>query len=231
MAVRSRIGFSREFELRGVSRLVAPGDVVLDIGANVGSYTYRFAKQVGPTGRVVCFEPQPELAAYLRAACRGRRLAPVEIHNVGLSDHAGEGWLSVPVEGRHRVGGLASLEPRTDQDGFEVSLRRLDDFDLGDRVSFVKCDVEGHELAVLRGGRATLERYRPTLQIEIEYKHVGERILDTFAFMDELGYRPHFLDLRAAVQPVPTEVLGHADRLNHPTDERYVGNFLFLPSG
>jgi len=153
----------------------------------------------------------------------------VEIHNVGLSDHAGKGWLSMPLEGRHPDRGRASLEPRGDQDGFEVTLRRLDDFDLGDRLSFIKCDVEGHELAVLHGGQATIKRFRPTLQIEIEHRHAGERVLDAFALLDDLDYRPYFLDEDGAMQPFPRELLRYPDRMNYPThDERYVGNFFFL---
>jgi hypothetical protein len=57
----------------------------------------------------------------------------------------------------------------------------------------MKCDVEGHELAVLRGAEQTLRRCLPTILIEIEQRHQGGDIRETFAFLTDLGYGGHFL--------------------------------------
>jgi hypothetical protein len=96
-----------------------------------------------------------------------------------------------------RLTGLATLKCRRVA-GFsqQVRLCRLDDLcrDMRGRISFVKIDVEGHELEVLRGGIETLRRHRPNLLIEIEQRHSPVPIFHTLDFLASLGYAGEFLD-------------------------------------
>jgi FkbM family methyltransferase len=162
-------------QLRSLLRLDLTGATVLDIGANKGIYSYWLSRAVGPFGRVIAFEPQPEMADYIRR----RRLRNVEVVNVALSDHAGSAALS-----RKRVGdGSASLE-RNIGDAIDVTLARLDDFGPIQDLKFIKCDVEGHELSVFRGGERLLRSARPIIQFE----STPDEIEPIQSFLRELGY-------------------------------------------
>lgn len=140
-------------------RLVRPGDVVLDVGANVGYMTLALASRLGTAGTIFSFEPHPGLFEELsenvgRARDRfpGVRFAP---NREALSDRAGTAWLSSP-EDAHTNRGLARLGPGGE--GFEVATRCLDEYAeaLGPTIALMKLDVEGHEPAVLKGGKKLL---------------------------------------------------------------------------
>jgi len=157
-------------ELAFARQQVAPGQTVLDIGANRGAYTYWLSKAVGPSGSVYAFEPQPELARYIENSARAFRLSNVKVINKALSFENGEVQLYRPD--CHPLGG-ASLEEFPDYPGtyMPVTAQRLDDFvaqtpDLPRPISFIKCDVQDHELRVLQGGERILQEDRPTLLLE-----------------------------------------------------------------
>ena len=173
------------------------GATVLDIGANKGIYTYWMSKKVGKTGKVYAFEPQPELGDFLNDLCASFRLTNVEIVNQGLSDRPGDFTMF-----RNKVGaGGATLESKflhkSNSDSLqkvEVTVTTLDDFFQSrsvDRLDFIKCDVEGHELSVFKGGKNTLSKHKPTLLFECHHKDAQEKSL--FAFLEELGYRGFFI--------------------------------------
>jgi FkbM family methyltransferase len=178
--------------LRLVDGLVRRGDVALDIGANFGQFTYRLSDLVGDEGQVHAFEPHPAQRDNLAGAERKRR--NVTFHPVALSDSPGTAELAVPrVSGEPDLA-MATLEDRSgggrDVEHVSVRVETLDGL-LADRsrpVDFIKCDVEGHERAVLAGAAGLLEADAPTMLIEIEQRHQEGDIRDTFAVLDELGY-------------------------------------------
>lgn len=154
------------------------GATALDIGANKGIYSYWLAKAVGPQGRVVAIEPQPEMAEYIRE----RRLGPnVDIVNVALSDAAGVSELS-----RKRPGdGSASLS-RNRGNSISVKLAKLDDIEPISDLKFIKCDVEGHELNVFRGGERLIAKFSPVIQFESTPEEIGP-LSDFFSNLGYLG--------------------------------------------
>lgn len=135
-------------------RLVDPGDVAMDVGANFGY----FASLMSARGaRVVAFEPHPEVYAALE---RNARAWPAtETREQAVSDRAGVAILNEPEE-HHDLErfnqGLASLVPMPNATGIEVETVTLDDL-ISEPVGLLKVDVEGHEPAVLRGAHAALE--------------------------------------------------------------------------
>jgi FkbM family methyltransferase len=147
-------------------RLIDPGDVVVDVGANVGYLTSLAAARAGSTGEVHAFEPHPEVFALLQANVAlwsSAGVAPVTTHRMALSDHEGTGELNVSVN-FHENMGLASLSESPAQASADelvsVEVKRLDDV-IGDRsVGLLKIDVEGHEPEVLRGAVALLDSGR-----------------------------------------------------------------------
>ena len=171
-----------EPELREVVAACDRDGVAVDVGAWFGPWTYWLSRRVE---HVHAFEPNPEVAAALRSTARPN----VTVHEVAVSDAAGAAVLSLSGRGRGSEG-RSSLQALPDAT-LQVAVPRatLDSLDL-DRVRFVKIDVEGHELAVLRGARTLLERWRPVVLVELEARHG-----DTHAVVELLtssGYDGYF---------------------------------------
>ena len=143
-------------------RYLHSGDVCVDAGANNGIVTLVAGKQVGPTGRVYAFEPHPATYARLTANIERNRLTNVVAFNVGLSDHSGRAELFTALDdGQNSL--HAGGESKT-----EVRLEALDGILPETRVDFVKIDVEGSELAALRGMSSCLSR-NPHLCLLVEW--------------------------------------------------------------
>jgi FkbM family methyltransferase len=134
-------------EFVAIWRHLRPGDIACDIGANKGSFIYWLSRWVRD-GRVVAFEPQLELARYLQRLCRIIGLGNVTVEAKAVYSHSGDRDLFVP-EG-HGPG--ASLQHRTPEGRnfttLSVPVVALDDyFKESDRITLLKIDVEGAELA------------------------------------------------------------------------------------
>ena len=152
----------KEFAL--LNSFLRPGDWALDIGANVGHYTMRMAELVGRSGRVLAFEPVPDTFALLTANARLLKDENVSLFNIAASD----GVAAVNIEIPRSSDGvtnfyLAHLSPN--ESGLLVLTFAIDQMSLP-TIRLVKIDVEGHELPVLNGMRALLERDRPVIIIE-----------------------------------------------------------------
>ena len=178
---------TEKLEIKTLMQLDLTGATALDIGANKGIYCFWMLRAVGRSGRVVAFEPQPEMAETIRQKQARFDWANLEIINVALSDAEGKSNLA-----RDSIGdGSASLETsrhRAGQDSFDVPVTRLDAIpdDLLANLRFIKCDVEGHERKVFEGGKQTLRRFRPVVQFE---STVGdEQTAQIFRFFRDLGY-------------------------------------------
>lgn len=156
-----------------IKRELLPGWVVLDIGANIGAHTLPMAKEVGPNGRVIAFEPTRYALAKLRrnlslnpelerrVTCCQTLLVAETAKETVQAIHSS--WPLVDTEDVHPLhrGRLMSVEGS--------SSLTLDDcvWDLGlSRVDLIKLDVDGNELSVLAGGRRTLTQFRPVLDME-----------------------------------------------------------------
>lgn len=195
--LRARLRDQRT-EIRALAGSLAPGDVAVDVGANKGAYLPSLARAV-PDGRVVAFEPQPALAAYLARACAAAGLENVVVEAVGVSDR--DGSLPLAVPGRGASSQDASFEPGVRARAgegriLEVPVRTLDGYfaDEPGRIGALKIDVEGHELSVLRGAAGLLAEHGPLLVCEIEARHLPDR--DVHRVLDWLrsaGYGGHFV--------------------------------------
>jgi FkbM family methyltransferase len=224
-------------EIRLLLQHLAPGDVAVDVGAHKGAYTYWMRRAVGASGRVYAFEPQPALADGLCALVGGSGFDNVVVENLGLSSAAGTLTLNVPGSGPSPG---ASFEPgrgvgRDAGCSYPVAVTTLDAYfqnadrsaDRG-RIRLLKCDAEGHELEVFRGGRNLLTEVRPCLLFECEQRHRGSgSVEEVFRWLQALGYRGYFVDRSG-----PRDLAEFDPRL-HQADHAargYVNNFLFLPA-
>jgi FkbM family methyltransferase len=207
----------------------------IDVGAASGSYTVHV---VAASRDCLAFEPRRAQASELDEMVRCLSL-PVRVEAVALSDKEGEAGLRILESdvGRSTIEPDNALE---DPDGSErselaVPLRRLDDYEL-DAVGFIKIDVEGHELAVLRGGRSTIKRCRPTMLIEIEERHKHNSIADVGEFLAALGYEGYFILDRQLLAMASFDPAIHQNHENiggwKDNWQRYgvyVNNFIFVP--
>lgn len=155
-----------EYEaFRAVTR---PGDIVIDAGANTGAYTVLFAQWVGTAGRVYAFEPVPAIADVLRRQLRLNGVAD-RVTVVPAALASGTGTVSLVAPGL--VGLNRPAYPGESGHGsIRVSATSLDEFCVVHRVrpSVVKIDVEGAELDVLKGSRATIAG-NPSVHLFVEW--------------------------------------------------------------
>lgn len=229
LPIRSRLGFSREPEMKALDRFVGLGDHCVDIGCHLGIYSYRLLRLAGPQGSVVGFEPQDDLAQYLGAAfATDIRSGRFSVRRQALGDAQGEATLTLPFDAGRINRGRATLL-KMDGQKTTVPVVRLDDAGLRRPVAFIKCDVEGYEDSVLRGGSGVLQNDAPALLIEIEARHAAERVASTFELLWSLNYR-------AAVYREKDDALaciaaGDSDPAAAAASwaGRYVYNFFFVP--
>jgi len=179
-------------------RLVTPGDVVLDIGANIGSHTLPLAQLVEQDGRVLAFEPTCFAIDKLRAnAALNPDLQPrievCQLMLVARTADAIEGaiyssWPLTETEDLHEQhrGRLMSTEgaKAVTLDEF-LSQRSID------RINFIKIDVDGNEPAVLAGAEETLKRHKPKILMELApylFRDHPEELRGMLQVLDRLGY-------------------------------------------
>jgi FkbM family methyltransferase len=193
LSVRARalkMALRHDLTLRLISAMLAAGEVAVDVGANRGVYTHVMSARVGKAGRVHSIEPFPGNSWRLRKLARRR--GNVTVHPLAVSDRAGAATLRVPVHHGHRIDALASLEPvpSAEQDSCQVPVTTLDTLLAGEpAVSFVKCDVEGHEQQVFVGAARLIDRCRPVVLTEVEQRHRDDDIAATFGLFTAAGYR------------------------------------------
>lgn len=181
------------FELRAIRQALRGGGAVLDVGANKGSYLYSMARWAGASP-VVAFEPQRKLAQYLVGACQRSGLNNVTVENLALSSRKGELDLFIPGDGDSPGASLeAGIADKTACRKETVQVTTLDAYaaeKLRAPIRVIKIDVEGHELAVLQGALALIQRDKPLLVIECEGRHmpVGKTVQEFIAWVVSLGY-------------------------------------------
>ena len=222
---------SAEGELALLPHLIAPNDITVDVGANLGLYTRVLARL---SSKVHAFEPAHATADILRRTS----LANVVVHQVALSDWDGQAELNIPRAGAHLSFGLATLETAAIKGQSYLSMKvgryRLNSV-VRENVSFIKIDVEGHELQVLNGAVGLIDRCHPTFLVEAEERHRPNATADLFAFFKARDYNGYFLcdntlfdadvfDPR--FDQDASALLTNGGRRKH---RHYVNNFLFFP--
>jgi FkbM family methyltransferase len=196
-----------EPELAGLAQIVGPGCVCVDVGSAAGLYTVTLAQLVGAAGQVHSVEPLSFAHPVWSRVLRARSGQNVRHHTVALGAEPGTGTMSVPVGRRGPVTGRSFLAWKTDGVGSNaefagqldvaVDVATLDDLcaQAGlSRLDFVKIDVEGGELNVLRGGQHTVATYRPAMLIEIEARHITRyrhSTDDVVGWLTQRGYTMH----------------------------------------
>lgn len=219
-----RLTGNLDAELLLMKKLGHSNGCFLDVGANVGVYSYSL---LGQFAHVHLFEPLSEITFPARALLNDK----ISIRNVALSDSEGDLDFFIPIlDGRPKYT-RASLEPASHQYLVRrVPIRTIDSFGF-ENVEVIKIDVEGHELQVLKGAEVTLQSSRPILICEIEQRHSPVDISKTFNFLASQNYLGYFL-LDEKLVDMSKFTPARYQTLDCEQDHkgRYINNFIFLPS-
>lgn len=189
--------------------LCRPGDTIIEIGANTGTETVGLAHIVGPRGRVVAFEPIPQIAEALRHNVRINNFKNVDVFEIALTDRDHKVRMHQPPSERNSGQGYVTHNVK--DPGIDVLAVALDSMAASIGCSpFILIDVEGHEVAVLRGARGYLRRHRPVIVVEA----VSEQLVRAGSSLSELadelttsGYEVLRIN-RISVTPIVQEQLG-----------------------
>ena len=175
--------FFEEWLLTPLKQKVKSFNFVVDVGANIGNHA-SFFKQVCQANRVVCFEPHPDNLPLLRKNC-----ADCEIYDTGLFSKDEDGFLDFGGTVNHNSG-TSKLAGA----GYPIQLRTLDSYNFID-VTFIKIDVEGLEIEVLKGAQKTIEQSHPDVMVEI---HLGVTVEDIEGLLpgyvwEKVSFEDHYL--------------------------------------
>ena len=164
----------KEPELRVVQYLIKPGDTVIDIGANIGVYTKMLSELVGPDGYVYSIEPFPSTFEILCYIVRKSRLDNVEPINVAISDSEAVVTMAIPydssgAETHYRASIVKDSTEKGKTKATNVPATTIDSrfLSASGTISFIKCDVEGHELECIKGAAKFLAQSKPAWLIEV----------------------------------------------------------------
>lgn len=200
----------------------------IDIGANQGLFTFA-AERVLPPTKIWAIEPLPYFNRKLNSLFKG-------IHSIScvLSDSEGYTQFYLPFNNGVADDSLASVnKPSSGKfEIYDVAMRTLDSFTTEKGLmsdTFMKIDVEGHEFAVLNGGRDFISRHVTGMLIEIEERHHnGKKLQELIAPVSDLGFECYYYHPQdkqlVAYSENPQAFQNQAD-LNTP---RYVNNFWFF---
>jgi FkbM family methyltransferase len=219
-----------EPEIRHLDEVCGRGGTMVDIGGWYGPWTRRLVRRAD---RVVIVEPTPLHQVLLRTLPPG-----VDIIAAAASDHYGAAvmWLP-PSDGGMR--GVSSLHRRgVHGTSITVPLVTVDGLGLRD-VTFIKIDVDGHEVPVLHGAAETIKRHQPRLLVEVEERI--QPVTDVIGLLESWGYRGWVLPGRRWVPLAGFPLAAHQARTCYAAERgllaralwpfpRYLNSVLFLPA-
>jgi FkbM family methyltransferase len=163
-------------------QFLKPGDVALDVGANIGAHTIPMAQIVGPNGLVYAFEPQRIVFQILCGNIALNELGNVEALQKGAGRSSDRTRIpALDYGARNNYGGLSIGGDR----GEKVEIIAIDELELS-KVGLIKIDIEGMELEAVCGAKATIERCRPVLYVENDR---AEKSAELVGQLLDYGYR------------------------------------------
>jgi FkbM family methyltransferase len=225
----------REPEQDLLQYMLEASSLAIDVGANTGTYI----KSILETGAsCLAVECNPYLCKVLQIRFAGN--PKVKIKSLALSNSAGLAWLKIPKIGGHEQDGYSSIQLEFEEaehvKRILVRKKRLDGI-APSRVTLIKIDVEGHELAVIEGAHHTLINDKPHLLIECENRHRDNAINSVRDLLTSYGYAGYFYH-RKRLHSIsrfhtslqnPDALADFGEKTRGEID--YVNNFLFIHGG
>jgi FkbM family methyltransferase len=225
------------YETQLTLRHLQPGDVYVDVGANIGYYTLVAAQRVGSQGKVIAYEPDPKNFALLQANVELNHLSQVQVFPYALYDKNSEGklFLSDDNFGDHRL-----YDASTSRDSRNITLVHGGEYlsQQTERIDFLKIDTQGAEFFVVNGLQSLIMENRNHLRLVLEFcpygiRHSGADGYALVQLLDALDMQLHIVDhQQTCLIPAQTHhlhewVIRMADE---PHNEGFV-NLLLTPRG
>jgi FkbM family methyltransferase len=166
-----------------LGQVLAPGDVVVDVGANIGTHSVFFAKRVTEKGLVIAFEPQRLVFQTLCGNVAINGLTNVTCFMAAAGEARSR--LTFPAIDPRQTFNFGAVSGSTDGDGEVVDVVPIDELGLR-RCTLIKVDVEGMEARVIAGAKETIARCRPALFLENDTVERSRELLET---VESIGYK------------------------------------------
>ncbi|ASW74429.2 methyltransferase FkbM [Chryseobacterium piperi] len=221
-----------EPELVWIKEYLPEHAVILDIGANVGTFLYQLERKLSHD-HIYAFEPNKKLYARLK------RLFPsMKVLSMALSDENTTAEFKVPVINGKMVASRGTLNTSYKEKGEEksytekVTVVKLDDWAAQEQISaldFIKIDVEGNEMKTLLGGKKTITNFRPTLMVEMEQRHHEKPIWDEISEVESWGYEAQYLNRSHFKLEKLTEKILVKNTSDEKNKTEYINNIIFIP--
>lgn len=221
-----------EPELVWIKDYLPENAMILDIGANVGTFLYQLENRLDHRS-IYAFEPNKKLYRRLKRLFPTMRVLPL-----ALSDENKTAEFKVPVINGKTVASRGTLNTEYKEKGEEksytekVKVIKLDDWAATEhfhRLDFIKIDVEGNEMKTLFGAKETIRKFAPTLMVEMEQRHHETPIWKEISEVESWGYNAHYLNRNHfELEKLTEEIL-----LKNTSDEKnkteYINNIIFIP--
>ena len=209
-------------ELNIIHSISDNNKVSLDIGANLGLFTYFMSRS---SKKVYAFEPNPYPLEQLKNVVDSN----VEIVPIAIGDHDGVIKLSIPKNRKGWSSNGASIKNVELNEGiqYEVNIRKIDSLEIKN-IGLIKIDVEGAELGVLKGALKTIGNQKPNLIIENEINHTEAPEL-LFKFMKNIGYNAFYVNENNKLVELESN-FNIFEKQQDPAHKRfgYIQNFIFV---
>lgn len=189
-----RYGEYSQIEANLLAQLLCPGDVVIEVGANIGALTVGLAQAVGPSGRVLALEPQRVVFQTLCANVALNSRTWVDTVHAAAGLQSGRVMIAEPDYAKAgNFGGVEVIAPGINHSSLagkaeQVMLVTLDQVFNGDRLRLIKVDVEGMEQQVLEGASRLLTDLRPLLYVENDRLDQSAALIRTIQNFDYVCY-------------------------------------------
>lgn len=181
---------------RVIKHYVQSGDVVLDVGANIGYYSVLCSKIVGDSGKVLAFEPTKHFAEICKENIKINELQNVSLFEFGLSNN--ESCTDIFIGDNSATMHWLVDSPRNGGEPIDKETIRLKTLDSiidslnVDKIDFIKVDIDGHEPSFLEGAWDTITKYKPKILLELDHAHylkAGHTAWDFYHWLKNRGCR------------------------------------------
>ena len=200
-------------EIFYLKQLIQPGDVCIDIGANLGYYSTQMAKSCGTKGKIIAFEPIPTFAEVFKK--NTKKYPQIQLQQVALGESSGTVKMGIPMKDgviRHGLTKVMDEEQEKNTEtaaNFEVQMVPGDEVIahhyLTDQIKFIKCDVEGYEQFVIPSFEKTITKSMPIIQIELSGKENRQKVID---YLTKKGYIYKILKNNTLVEIAENDIFG-----------------------